>query len=609
MQEQPIVRLVTCGSVDDGKSTLIGRLLVETNSIPIDTLDSTKTSRRAGSLIPAGEIDFSLLTDGLEAEREQGITIDVAYRSMSLLDGRRLIIADAPGHVQYTRNMAVAASRADVGLILVDAKRGIRTQTLRHLAICQLMAVPRIIVAINKLDAVDYSQNVFDELVAELQPTVDRLGITEIAYVPVSALAGDNVTVKTPATSWHGGRTLLDEIQLGPSDERAARKTRFGVQLVSRSDDFRGVSGTVTGSSLSVGDNVIVLPREHTATVARIVTFDGDSAVAEPGSAVTLVLEPDVDVTRGDVIERADDFTPPSTGFSANMVWLAEDELVTNRSYYLINGSNTVVASVTAIRHRVNVENGNEEAVRTLSMNEIAVVEIGTDSPIALSSYYTDGREFGNFILVDRLTLATVAAGMVNFSLRRGTNVGAESFSVDKAQRAKLMGHRAQVVWITGLPASGKSSLANEIEKRLNRSGVHSYILDGDNLRHGLNRNLGFTEEDRAENVRRIAEVARLMVDAGLVVVVASVSPNRVDRDSARQLFDENEFVEVWLDTPLEVCNERDSKSLYAQAENGEIPNLTGVGQSYQEPTNPEIVLDGTQSVDDNAAIVITHIA
>lgn len=609
MQEQPIVRLVTCGSVDDGKSTLIGRLLVETNSIPTDTLDSTKTARRAGSLIPAGEIDFSLLTDGLEAEREQGITIDVAYRSMSLLDGRRLIIADAPGHVQYTRNMAVAASRADVGLILVDAKRGIRTQTLRHLAICQLMAVPRIIVAINKLDAVDYSQEVFDELVAELQPTVNRLGITEIVYVPVSALAGDNVTVKTSATSWFDGRTLLDEIQLLPSEELTERKSRFGVQLVSRSDDFRGLAGTVTGSSLSVGDDVIVLPREHTATIARIVTFDGDTTIAEPGSAVTLVLEPDVDVTRGDVIERADDFTPPSTGFSANMVWLAEDDLVTNRSYYLVNGSNTVVASVTAIRHRVNVENGNEEAVRTLSMNEIAVVEIGTDSPIALSSYYADGREFGNFILVDRLSMATVAAGMVNFALRRGTNVGAESFSVDKAQRATLMGHRARVVWITGLPASGKSTLANEIEKRLNRSGVHSYILDGDNLRHGLNRNLGFTEEDRAENVRRIAEVARLMVDAGLVVVVASVSPNRVDRDSARQLFDENEFVEVWLDTPIEVCNERDSKRLYAQADNGEIPNLTGVGQSYQAPTNPEIVLDGTKTVDDNATTVIAHIA
>ena len=607
MEARPIVRLLTCGSVDDGKSTLIGRLLVETDSVPHDTVSAARTTRRAGSIIPAGEIDFSLLTDGLEAEREQGITIDVAYRSMSLLDGRRLIIADAPGHEQYTRNMAVAASRADIALVLVDASRGIRPQTLRHLTICSLMGVERIIVVINKLDAMGFDKKVYDQLIAELKPTVDRLALTEIIYVPVSALEGDNVVYKTDRTSWYAGSSLLDEIQNWREKPNQSGHSRLGVQLISRADNFRGVSGTISQGDFSVGDEVVVLPSERKAKVARLVTFDGDLDQAETGRAVTMVLEPDIDATRGDYIEKARDYTRPADRFSAHLVWLGEEPLIHSRSYYLVNGSSMVPATVTSIRHRLNINNGDHESVRTLAMNEIGVVEIATDAPIPLTKY-GENRNSGNLVLVDRVTLNTVGAGMVVHALRRATNITKHTYEVDKSARAKQKGQRAKLIWLTGLSGSGKSTIADALEKRLFASGIHSYILDGDNLRLGLNKDLGFTKEDRAENVRRVAEVGKLMVDAGLVVVVALVSPFKVDRDHARELFDSGEFIEVWVKTPAEICAQRDPKGLYKKAKEGSLPNLTGVGQEYEPPTNAELVLDGTDEINANVEKLINEI-
>lgn len=607
MSNNAIVRLLTCGSVDDGKSTLIGRLLVETDSVPHDTIAATKKTRRPGSIIPAGEIDFSLLTDGLEAEREQGITIDVAYRSMSLLDGRRLIIADAPGHEQYTRNMAVAASRSDIGLVLVDATRGIRPQTLRHLTICSLVGVEKIIVVINKLDALGFDQLSFDRLVAELEPTVKRLGITDITHIPVSALEGDNVVYRTNRTSWYPAGSLLDEIQSWQPKASSATHSRMGVQLISRADNFRGVCGTVSQGSFALGDEVVVLPSERKARLARIVTFDGDIERAESGKAVTMVLEPDIDATRGDLIELAADYTKPADRFAANLVWLGEEELIHSRSYYLVNGSTMVPATITAIRHRLNVNTGDHDSVRTLAMNEIGLVEVATDSPIPLTRY-SESRSSGNFVLVDRVTLNTVGAGMVIHALRRATNITRHSYEVDKMARAKQKGQRAKLIWMTGLSGSGKSTIADALEKRLFAAGIHSYILDGDNLRLGLNKDLGFTKEDRAENVRRVAEVSRLMVDAGLVVIVALVSPFKVDRDRARELFDSGEFIEVWVKTPAEVCAERDPKGLYKKAKSGALPNLTGVGQDYEPPTQAELVLDGTAEIPMNVERLMKEI-
>ncbi len=600
-----IIRLLTCGSVDDGKSTLIGRLLVETDSVPHDTIKSAKSVRRTGSTIPAGEIDFSLLTDGLEAEREQGITIDVAYRSMSLLNGKRLIIADAPGHEQYTRNMAVAASRAHIALVLVDSSRGIRPQTLRHLTICSLMGVERIIIVINKLDAVGYDQNVFNALKDELMPTIDRLGIKDFTFIPVSALHGDNVVYKTDAAPWYQGPTLLEYIQEwdGAALDRKV-SPHLGIQMISRAENFRGLSGTVVNGDFKVGDEVVVLPARRSAKISRLVTFDGDIDVANNSRAVTMVLEPDVDATRGDVIELKGSETSPESKFTANLVWLGENELIHSRSYLLISGSSQVTGMVTSIRHKLNINTGEHVSTRTLAMNEIGVVEIALDTPLPLSNYDLS-RETGNFILVDRLTMNTVGAGMILHPLRRSQNVTEHHYEITCEMRAQQKGQRAKVIWLTGLSGSGKSTIANAVEKKLFSLGIHSYILDGDNLRLGLNKDLGFTKEDRAENVRRVSEVAHTMVDAGLVVIVALVSPFASDRNQARALFNEDEFIEVWVKTPAEVCAERDPKGLYKKAAAGEIPNLTGVGQEYESPDAAELILDGTSPVEESVEALI----
>ena len=607
MSTPSIVRLVTCGSVDDGKSTLIGRLLVETDSVPHDTLDATKKTRRPGSIIPAGEIDFSLLTDGLEAEREQGITIDVAYRSMSLLDGRRLIIADAPGHEQYTRNMAVAASRSDIALVLVDATRGIRPQTLRHLTICSLMGVAQIIVVINKMDVSGFDRTLFDSLTAELNQVANRLGLARISFIPVSALEGDNVTFKSDRVSWYTGNSVLEEIQGWQGEVLNSNHSRLSVQLINRAENFRGVSGTISQGEFKVGDEVTVLPSERKAKLARIVTFSGELKTANAGEAITMVLEPDIDVTRGDYIERATNYTPPADRFAANLVWIDEEELIHSRSYYLINGSGMVPATITNIKYRLDINDGSHQSARKLAMNEIGLVEIATDAPIPLTTYSED-RSSGNFVLVDRVTFNTVAAGMVVHTLRRATNITKHDYEIDKVARAKQKGQRAKLIWLTGLSGSGKSTIADALEKRLFTSGIHSYVLDGDNLRLGLNKDLGFTKEDRAENVRRVAEVGKLMVDAGLIVIVALVSPFKIDRDYAREKFEKDEFVEVWVKTPAEICAQRDPKGLYKKAKSGALPNLTGVGQDYEPPTSAELVLDGTEDVAINVEKLIKTI-
>ena len=602
--EKPIIRLVTCGSVDDGKSTLIGRLLVETDSVPDDTVDAAKSVRRSGSTIKAGEIDFSLLTDGLEAEREQGITIDVAYRSMNLLNGRRLIIADAPGHEQYTRNMAVAASRADIALVLVDATRGIRTQTLRHLTICSLMGVTKIAVVINKLDGVDYSEQVFKGIQEGLKETIERLEIKNIEYVPVSALAGDNVVYPTKNMPWYLGPTLLDYIQEWELQDSGENLPRLGVQMISRAENFRGVAGTVVGGSFAVGDEVAVLPSKKTAKIGQIYTFAGDLQSAEDGQAVTLVLEPDVDATRGDVIELASKASSPADRFAATVVWLGETDLIHSKSYFLISGSTQVPAIVTSIRHVLNINNGEHDAARVLKTNEIGVVELATDAPITLVPY-KQNRFKGNFILVDRSTMNTVGAGMITHALRRSGNISEHHYEIDREARAIQKNQKARVLWLTGLSGSGKSTIANSLEKKLFSLGMHSYVLDGDNVRLGLNKDLGFTREDRAENVRRVSEVAHNLYDAGLITIVALVSPYAEDRAQAKTRFLEGDFAEVWVKTSPELCAERDPKGLYKKAAAGELPNLTGVGQDYEAPESAELVLDGARPVDESVELLI----
>jgi bifunctional enzyme CysN/CysC len=602
-----VLRLLTCGSVDDGKSTLIGRLLVETDSVPHDTVDSTRKIRRSGSTIPAGEIDFSLLTDGLEAEREQGITIDVAYRSMNLPSGKRLIISDAPGHEQYTRNMAVAASRADIGLVLVDATKGVREQTRRHLTICRIMGVKHMIIAINKLDAMGYQESVFQEIESELLKVLEKLECKDFSVIPMSALAGDNVVFATDAMPWYQGQTLLEEIQNWKAPELALPSPRLRIQLVSRAVDFRGLSGTIHGGVISVGDRIRTFPTNKEAVVKSIISDFSEVQSAGDNTAVTLVCEPEVDATRGDLISMADQPIEASDKFQAHMVWLHEDPLVTSRSYLLISGPTHVPATISVVKDRFEINSGDIHPATSLAMNEIGTIEIATDRPMPLLPY-AQSHEFGNFVLVDRLSFQTVAAGMIRHSLRRGTNIFHQDYEINKEVRSARNQQKARVIWLTGLSGSGKSTIANALEKSLFARGFHTYILDGDNVRMGLNMDLGFTPQARAENVRRVSEVSKLMVDAGLIVISALVSPFEVDRMQARARFEDGEFVEVHVDTPIEVCQSRDPKGLYKKAGDGQIPNFTGVGQDYERPSNPELVLDGMQDVAVNVELIIKYL-
>jgi len=612
----PVVRLVTCGSVDDGKSTLIGRLLAETGSIPEDQLEYARRTRRGGSTIPVGEVDFSLLTDGLEAEREQGITIDVAYRHMYLPNGRRVIIADAPGHEQYTRNMAVAASNAEVAVLLVDAARGVRPQTFRHLTVCALMGVKSIIVAINKMDLVGYEHATFEELSGAVKAAAARLGIDEVLTIPVSAFAGDNVTSASARMPWYHGPYLLRALEEWSPPKTVVTPFRFPVQFIVRAEgNFRGYAGTVAAGEVRPGDDVVVADSGVTAKVDRIVAFEGDLALARTGEAVTIVLDREVDVTRGDLLaaagtdaQGATAWPQPADRFSADVVWTGEEPLMHGRSYMLMVGPRSVPATVTVVRHRRDVVSGQQLAARVLEMNDIGRVEVATDIPIPLDPYATC-RDTGGFLLVDRVTADTVAAGMVTHSLRRALNVVPHDYEVDRTARARLKNQSPRVVWFTGLPGSGKSTVADATEGRLHALGLHTYVLDGDNVRTGLNKDLGFTPEDRAENVRRVAEAAKLMLDSGLIVLVALVSPFRADRRAAREIFDEGDFIEVFVDTPVEVCAERDPKGLYAKASSGTLPNMTGVGQDYEPPDHAEVVLDGTGDLDANVTRLVQLLA
>ena len=605
----PVLHLVTCGSVDDGKSTLIGRLLAETGSVPTDQLDYARRTRRGGSTIPVGEIDYSLLTDGLEAEREQGITIDVAYRHMNLPNGRRVLIADAPGHEQYTRNMAVAASNGDVAVLLVDAARGVRQQTHRHLTVCALMGVRTVVVAINKMDLVGYEQSVFDALVADVLATAERLEVPQVVAIPISAMDGQNVTTPTDRMPWYSGPSLLGFLeQWQPIAAVDSVGFRFPVQYIVRAENnFRGYAGTVVSGTVRAGDTITVADSGRPAVVERIVTHGGDLPEASVGQAVTLTLDHEVDVTRGDVIAGGSELQPADR-FAVDLVWLGEQPLAHGRSYLLVSGSRSVPATVTNVRNRMDVVTGYEHAARILEMNDIGRVEIATDRPIPMDPYRAC-RDTGGFLLVDRVTADTVAAGLMRHSMRRAFNVVHQDYDIDHEARALLMGHEAKVVWLTGLPGSGKSTIADSAVRRLHAMGVHTYVLDGDNVRGGLNKDLGFTSEDRAENVRRVAEVAKLMRDAGLVVFVALVSPYRADRETAAALFEPGEFLEVYVDTPVEVCSERDPKGLYAKAAAGNLPNMTGVGQGYEPPLSPGLILHGTgdleASVDELIGVVL----
>jgi bifunctional enzyme CysN/CysC len=613
LAQHPIVRIVACGSVDDGKSTLIGRLLAETDSVPDDVLDYARNTRRSGSTIPPGEVDYSMLTDGLEAEHEQGITIDVAYRHLYLPSGRRAIIADAPGHEQYTRNMAVAASTADVAILLVDATRGIRPQTHRHLTVCAIMGVRTVIVAINKMDAVGFKHIAFEEFAGGVRAAAARFDLDDVTVIPVSALTGDNVIDASEAMPWYHGPTVMTTLtrwRPRPEADKSAAPFRLPVQYVVRADDFRGYAGTVVSGVVRPGDKVVVNASGTAATVERIVTYEGDIDEARAGQAVTLTLETETDVTRGDLLVAQPDgasdnsFPRPATAFAADLVWTGEEELRHGRSYLLVAGSMSVPAVVTAIRGRRDVVSGEEMAGRTLKMNDIGHVEIATDTPVPLDAYELS-RDTGGFLLVERVSRDTVAAGLVRHALRRAHNVVPHAFSVDREARAVLKGQRPRVLWLTGLPGAGKSTIADALERKLFGMGLHTYVLDGDGVRTGLNRDLGFTPEDRAENVRRVAETAKLMLDAGLIVVVSLVSPFRGDRRAAKGLFKEGEFLEVWVDTPTDVVVERDPKGLYAKAAAGTLPNMTGVGQGYEPPENPDLVVVGDGDVDDAVDLLL----
>lgn len=589
-EKKSLLRFLTCGSVDDGKSTLIGRLLYDTKLIFEDQLAAlTKDSRKHGT--NGEDIDLALLVDGLEAEREQGITIDVAYRFFST-PKRKFIVADTPGHEQYTRNMATGASTADLAIVLVDARQGILRQTRRHSFIASLLGIRNIILAVNKIDLVDYSQDVFDKIVADYQEFASKLGFKTIQAIPLSARFGDNVIGPSANLPWYKGPALLQHLENVPLDSAdEARPFRFPVQFVNRPNlDFRGFSGTIASGTVAPGDEIVVAKSGKSSRVKRIVTWDGDLASAGEGEAVTIVLDDEIEVSRGNMLVAPDARPEVADQFAANVVWFAEHALIPGRSYILRTETDQVTATITDLKYQIDINSFAQEAAKSLDLNEVGVVNISTQEPVAFDPYKSN-RSTGSFILIDRLTNATVGAGMVDFALRRASNVHWQALDVDKASRAAQKDQKPAVLWFTGLSGSGKSTVANLVEKRLSSLGKHTYILDGDNVRHGLNRDLGFTEEDRVENIRRVGEVAKLMADAGLIVLVSFISPFRSERRMVRELLSDGEFMEIFVDTPFEECARRDPKGLYAKALRGEIKNFTGVDSPYEAPENPELHL------------------
>ncbi len=592
--DKSLLRFMTCGSVDDGKSTLIGRLLYDSQLVLDDQLASLRQESRNRITGDEG-IDFSLLVDGLSAEREQGITIDVAYRFFST-DKRKFIVADTPGHEQYTRNMATGASNADLALVLIDARKGVLQQTRRHSFILSLLGVKHVVLVVNKIDLVNYDQAVFDAIAAEYRQFAQPLGFQTLEAVPVSALRGDNILRSSAQTPWYGGQALVPYLEsIDVAQDRSAEKFRFPVQWVNRPDlDFRGFSGTVTSGTIRVGDEVLVAASRKPAVVKRIVTLDGDLRSASAGQAVTLVVDREVDISRGDVLARPGETPEYSNQFQARLVWMNEEPAFPGRSYLLKVGSQIVPATITELKFRTNVNTLEQTAATKIDLNEVATVSIATDKPIAFDPYAANALT-GGFILVDRLSNATLGAGTIDFGLRRAQNLTYQSFDVNRAVRAQMKGQTARIVWFTGLSGSGKSSIANLLEKRLTAEGRHAYILDGDNVRHGLNKDLGFTEAARVENIRRVAEVAKLMADAGLIVLVSFISPFENERRLAREIAGDIAFTEVYVDTPLAVCEARDPKGLYKRARAGEIKNFTGIDSPFEPPSAPELVLHGAE--------------
>jgi bifunctional enzyme CysN/CysC len=601
-QQKSLLRFITCGSVDDGKSTLIGRLLYDSKMIFEDQLAAlTADSKRIGTQGP--NIDFALLVDGLAAEREQGITIDVAYRYFAT-EKRKFIVADTPGHEQYTRNMVTGASTANLAVILIDARKGVLTQTRRHSYLTHLLGIKSFVLAVNKMDLVNYAQATFDSIVADYRSFADSIGIEDFVAIPISSLAGDNVATLSGNTLWYRGPALLSHLEMVAIDDTGAQRRpfRMPVQWVNRPNlDFRGFAGLVSQGSVRPGDSVRVLPSGRTSTVSRVVTSGKDLEEAVAGQSVTLTLADALDCSRGDVLAAAEDSPEIADQFEATLVWMADEELLPGRPYWLKLATQLVTATVYGPKYQINVNTMERLAAKTLGLNAIGVANLSTDKPLVFEAY-EKSRELGGFILIDKISNATVAAGMLHFALRRSSNVHWQPLDVDRESHARLKHQRPRLLWFTGLSGAGKSSIANLVQKKLYALGKHSFLLDGDNIRHGLNKDLGFTDADRVENIRRIGEVAKLMTDAGLIVLTAFISPFRAERRMVREMSLPGEFVEIYVETPLEIAEQRDVKGLYKKARAGQLKHFTGIDSPYEPPEQPEIRVNTVQTSADQAA-------
>ena len=606
-QHQDLLRFITCGSVDDGKSTLIGRMLWESQQLFDDQLATLKTeSIKYGT--QGNEIDFALLVDGLAAEREQGITIDVAYRFFST-NKRKFIVADTPGHEQYTRNMVTGASTADVALLLIDARQGLLTQTRRHAYICSLMGIKHIVLAINKMDLIGFSADIYNQIHDSFNTFSQTLGFESITAIPLSALNGDNITSRSSNTSWYRGPTLIGYLETVKSIHVRDSKFAFPVQWVNRpNSSFRGFSGSIAQGSIQVGQEIRVISSGQTAHIAEIVTFDGSLQESNAGDAITLTLDKEIDASRGDIICRANNPLETTDHFEATVIWMHEQKGLVGRNYEIKLSTQTAAASITTIKYRRDINTLSHEACTQLSLNDIAVCNITTSKPLVFDNYQ-DSKPLGSFILIDRYTHATVAAGLIRHSLRRAQNTHKHSLTINRAARELLNAHPGRVIWLTGLSGSGKSTIANALEISLHQQGKRTYILDGDNIRQGLNKDLGFTDADRVENIRRVAEVAKLMMDAGLIVITAFISPFKQEREMAKELIGPESFVEIFIDTPLEICEQRDPKGLYKKARSGQLPNMTGIGSPYEAPTETSLHIDGTKLPEDAIIDITTYLS
>jgi len=603
-EEKSLLRFITCGSVDDGKSTLIGRLLYESKAIYVDQLEALKVdSKKFGTT--GEELDFALLVDGLMAEREQGITIDVAYRFFAT-DKRKFIVADTPGHEQYTRNMATGASTADLAIVMVDARKGILTQTRRHTFILSMLGITNVILAVNKMDLINYDNEIFQCIEKDYKKSIENLGIKKLQCIPVSSIYGDNIVTHSSHTPWYTGPCLLSYLEtISIDEEKASQPFRMPIQWVNRPHlDFRGFSGTIASGTLRIGDKITVLPSGKISTIAEIVTYDHRLKEASAEQAITVLLEDEIDISRGDVLVAAENPCEVADQFEAHILWMSEREMISGRQYVFQTHTATAFCTPSSPKYRIDINTLEHVLSKTFFLNEIGVCDIALNRLVAFEPYNVN-RKLGSFILIDRSTNETVAAGMIRHALRRSTNVHRQHLNINEHTRSAIKEQRSCVIWITGLPSSGKSTIANATEESLNEMGKHTMLLDGDNLRHGLNRDLGFTDQSRAENIRRVSEVSKLMVEAGLITLVSCISPFAAEREMARELIGEERFIEVFVDTPLEEAEKRDTKGLYQKARSGEIPNFTGVGSPYEPPEAPHIRADTLRHSAEEIAIQI----